>query len=60
MQVEAIKHQNVRGTDEYYLKLKNENGELLLNVGVKTYQRVTELNKKPQPELPLGEKKNGK
>jgi hypothetical protein len=42
--VEAITHTDVRGNILYYLKLATEIGELLVNVGQKTHDKVKSLH----------------
>lgn len=48
MEVTVIKHKDVRGKELNYLKLKNENGEVLINVGDKTYNQVNDLQQKKE------------
>lgn len=48
MEVTVIKHKDVRGKELNYLKLKNENGEVLINVGDKTYNQVEVLLQKKE------------
>lgn len=48
MTVEVIKHNDVKGKELKYLKLKNEYGEYLINVGEKTYNEVEKLIKKQE------------
>ena len=40
MQVEVIKHKDVRGKELLYLKISNSRGEALLNIGQKTYDAI--------------------
>ena len=41
--VEAIVHTDVRGKQLNYVKIKNGNKEVLINVGNKTYEAVREV-----------------
>lgn len=43
MQVEAIKFKDVRGKELLYLKLYNEFGEALMNIGEKNFNNICEL-----------------
>ena len=45
MEVTVIKHKDVRGKELNYLRIKNEYGEVLINVGNKTYEEVEKLQK---------------
>ena len=45
MKVTVIKHKDVRGTELLYLKLENENGEYLMNIGKKSFETIEELLK---------------
>lgn len=47
--VEAIKWQSVAGKETYYIKIKGEHGETLINVGQKTYESVNKLNEGKSP-----------
>ena len=47
MEILTIKHKDVKGKDLLYLKIKNEYGEVLLNIGQKSFDNISELlNKK--------------
>lgn len=51
--VEAIKHKDVRGNILHYLKIATEIGEILINVGQKTHDKIIELHTpKPLPNEP--------
>lgn len=45
IKVEAIKHSDVRGVQLLYLKLTNNEQVVLINVGQKTFDNVTNLIK---------------
>lgn len=49
--IEAIKHKDVKGKELLYLKIKNGEHEVLVNVGTKTYEAVKALDN--VQELPL-------
>lgn len=57
MEFTAIEHTDVRGNVLYYLKLKNNNKELLVNVGKKTHDTVKEMTEPEQPKLFTEEEK---
>lgn len=47
MEILTIKHKDVKGKELLYLKIKNEYGEVLLNIGQKSFDNISELlNKK--------------
>lgn len=49
MNVKAVKHKDVHGKDKYYLFLnESPDNELVINVGLKTYTKVTEMTKKKE------------
>lgn len=43
MKAELIKHKNVEGKEQLYLRLSNEKGYHLINIGEKTYKSIAEL-----------------
>lgn len=49
---EAFEFTNVKGNKLKYLRLKNEVGEHVINVGEETFKKVSELQGK-EAELPL-------
>lgn len=54
--VKAIKHTDVRGKELYYLKISNDAGSFVINVGKKTYDECTAMEAmKPQGRLDLKE-----
>lgn len=50
MKVNVIKHKDVTGKEQLYLKIENENGQVLINIGQKTYDKVNELITEPKKE----------
>lgn len=58
--IEALQHTDVRGKILKYIRLKNGEHEVLINVGDKTYQSVKELEKAQQIPLHDEDKKNKK
>lgn len=42
-EVTPIKHTDVRGKELLYLKIKTEEGEVLINIGEKTYESIKRL-----------------
>lgn len=52
--ITPIQHKDVRGNDQWYLKMATEKGEFLLNIGQKTFETVSQLIRpaeaKPQPK----------
>lgn len=58
--VKAIKHTDVRGKELYYLKINNDAGSFVINVGKKTYDECTAMEAmKPQTKLDLKDGKEG-
>ena len=56
--VKAIKHTDVRGKELYYLKISNDAGSFVINVGKKTYDECTAMEAmKPQLNMELKEGK---
>lgn len=43
IETSVIKHKDVRGNELNYIKMKNGEKEVLINVGEKTYQNVSNL-----------------
>lgn len=43
MKFTVLKHTDVRGKELMYLKLENEGKEVLINIGVKSYEAILEL-----------------
>lgn len=63
LSVEALKHRDVRNNELLYLRLKNEEEEkeVLINIGKKTYDSVkqlTETNEKTETNDKKQDKKN--
>lgn len=48
--VQAIEHSDVRGKKLWYLHIYNTNGEILINIGQKSYNTITNLLKEPPIE----------
>lgn len=47
MKVTTIKLKNVYDKEQLYLKIENENGTVIINVGQKTWDAVNKLSEKP-------------
>lgn len=47
-EVTPIKHKDVRGKELLYLKIETESGELLINIGDKTFKSLEEMENKQQ------------
>lgn len=47
MKVTTIKLKNVYDKEQLYLKIENENGAVIINVGQKTWDAVNKLSEKP-------------
>ena len=54
-QVEAIKWTDVRGKEMFYLKIKKNEKEVLINIGEKTYNNVKELENEPEQTNKMGQ-----
>lgn len=48
--VEAIRHKDVLGKEQLYLKISTEKGDYVINVGKTTIERVEELTKVEEPK----------
>ena len=53
-QVEAIKWTDVRGKEMYYLKIKKNEKEVLINIGEKTYNNVKDLENEREQTNKVG------
>lgn len=54
-QVEAIKWTDVKGKEMYYLKIKKNEKEVLINIGEKTFNNVKELDYEDKQTDKMGE-----
>lgn len=58
MKIKALRHFDVKGREQFYLQITSNTKELMMNVGRKTYETITEMEQEEkQPELPLPENK---
>lgn len=54
-EVQAIKHKDVRGKEQLYLKIGNDENNVVINIGEKTYEAVNNLNGKSEAKLSIAD-----
>lgn len=58
--VEAFEHANVMGKKQKYIRIKNEKGELLMNIGESSFKKAKEMTEEePAEKAKVEEQKEG-